>query len=520
MSGVPAKAARSQGKNKTSSNFFGGEADRVAAPFFSAAGPRLQRKCANCEAENEGLMQPKLTVGEPNDRFEQEADRVADEVVQRQPVEFGDDDDASSELTVPLTGKYSESEQKKLPLQRRAKDSTALSEVPPIVHEVLSSSGQPLEPGIRGDMESRFGYDFAVMRMPDSKEQVQQLCPSCEVEDAAQPKLKVADSPNHDIQNDTDTPALRGGGAPLPDFEKRFFEPRFGSDFRNVRIHTDQKAAEAARDINAQAFTLGQDIGFASGHYAPGTDHGRRLLAHELTHVLQQKSKIYSPKIQRRVSWHFYCAANSHSAPPNPRAALTNHDRRAGEMCETAMLATQLEAILAPLGIRGQARAAYERRFGLPVVNQHGQFVDRLSGRIYPTMGGALSRELNLLALRLGSLRRVFTQQNIIYYCIGQGGRYLGVNIPHCSAYAWTVPHFGVIWLCPLYWQWQPNNIDAHAIFLVHEANHLVYTRVGDAPFNAENASFFNADCYARYVADIVGATGVIPPGSCPEQVV
>jgi hypothetical protein len=78
------------------------------------------------------------------------------------------------------------------------------------------------------------------------------------------------------------------GGSPLPATERAFFEPRFGFDLGNVRIHAGTRADEAARAINARAFTRGSDIGFAAGEFAPGTSHGRRLLAHELTHVVQQ----------------------------------------------------------------------------------------------------------------------------------------------------------------------------------------------------------------------------------------
>ncbi len=65
-------------------------------------------------------------------------------------------------------------------------------------------------------------------------------------------------------------------------------EPRFGHDFSQVRIHTDERAAETARAVNALAYTVGRDVVFGAGQYAPQTDEGRRLLAHELTHVVQQ----------------------------------------------------------------------------------------------------------------------------------------------------------------------------------------------------------------------------------------
>ena len=82
--------------------------------------------------------------------------------------------------------------------------------------------------------------------------------------------------------------SLKGGGQPLPEATRVFFEPRFGYDFKNVWVHTDARAAESARSLNAKAFTTGRDIVFGSGQYTPDTPSGKKLLAHELTHVVQQ----------------------------------------------------------------------------------------------------------------------------------------------------------------------------------------------------------------------------------------
>lgn len=80
----------------------------------------------------------------------------------------------------------------------------------------------------------------------------------------------------------------RGTGAPLPHSSAAFFETRFGVDLSSVRVHNDSSSNNVARQLRAQAFTTGSDIYFASGLYQPETTQGRRLLAHELTHVLQQ----------------------------------------------------------------------------------------------------------------------------------------------------------------------------------------------------------------------------------------
>jgi hypothetical protein len=82
--------------------------------------------------------------------------------------------------------------------------------------------------------------------------------------------------------------SLKGGGQPLSKNDRTFFEPRLGYVFSSVRVHTDTRAAETTRAVNAQAFTLGQDVVFGVGQYSPFTTEGRQLIAHELTHVVQQ----------------------------------------------------------------------------------------------------------------------------------------------------------------------------------------------------------------------------------------
>ncbi|UCF91854.1 MAG: DUF4157 domain-containing protein [Desulfobacterales bacterium] len=89
---------------------------------------------------------------------------------------------------------------------------------------------------------------------------------------------------------------LQGGGQPLSESERTFFEPRFGYDFASVRVHTNRRAADLVREIRARAFTLGTDVVFGPGQFAPQSGEGRRLLAHELTHVVQQTT----PKIGSR----------------------------------------------------------------------------------------------------------------------------------------------------------------------------------------------------------------------------
>jgi len=85
------------------------------------------------------------------------------------------------------------------------------------------------------------------------------------------------------------------GGEPLPQETRETMEARFGADFSDVRIHADQTAAESAAALDASAYTSGRDIYFAPGKYAPGKTEGTRLLAHELTHVVQQSGGSQAP---------------------------------------------------------------------------------------------------------------------------------------------------------------------------------------------------------------------------------
>ncbi|MBD3918469.1 DUF4157 domain-containing protein [Paenibacillus sp. PR3] len=131
-----------------------------------------------------------------------------------------------------------------------------------------------------------------VMRMPIADEHLQ----SCSCSESAQTEkisfiqreAATAATPEVTPRVESDIGALKNGGTPLSESARAFFEPRFGYDFSHVRIHDDTRAAQTAQAINARAFTTGRDIVFGTGEYSPDTGEGKRLLAHELTHVVQQ----------------------------------------------------------------------------------------------------------------------------------------------------------------------------------------------------------------------------------------
>jgi hypothetical protein len=83
--------------------------------------------------------------------------------------------------------------------------------------------------------------------------------------------------------------------------QREFFEPRFGADFGGIRLHTDNRSAEMADNLGAQAFTVGNDIVFGSGMYRPESSDGKHLMAHELAHTIQQKGARIFPKSQLKA---------------------------------------------------------------------------------------------------------------------------------------------------------------------------------------------------------------------------
>lgn len=156
-------------------------------------------------------------------------------------------------------------------------------------------------PGDEYEQEADRAAD-QVMRMPAPS--AQRMCTECEEADRTATgtirRMHAATlSPNslRRQQAGADAPidapqivsdVVSEPGHPLDPLVRSFMEPRFGRDFQHVRIHTGARAAESARAANAVAYTVGQDVVFGEGAYRPDADAGRRLIAHELTHVIQQ----------------------------------------------------------------------------------------------------------------------------------------------------------------------------------------------------------------------------------------
>ncbi len=128
---------------------------------------------------------------------------------------------------------------------------------------------------------------------------VQRKCLECDDEVRRQPKKEEETLQAEEISGSTSEAtseletyisALRGGGQPLPESARAFFEPRFQQDFNDVRVHTDTPASNSANNMNAIAYTVGTNIVFGDRNHSPDTIAGKSLLAHELSHVIRQKS--------------------------------------------------------------------------------------------------------------------------------------------------------------------------------------------------------------------------------------
>lgn len=289
------------------------------------------------------LIQAKLKIGQPDDQYEQEADRVADRVM-RMPAppaatteEKEDRIQAKpvAETITPLAQRQVDEEEE--PIQ--AKFDTGL--IPSLRRQEQEEEEVQAKPDAHSASQP-----LAIQRKCPECESGSRQCPKCAEEEELQGKpLRKAISPviqragaepeeeKETIQpkaNSNHTPevsskvsdnitAMRGNGRPLPQPAREFFEPRFGVDFSSVRVHTDSRAADSAKAINARAFTVGNDIAFRPGEFSPESANGKSLLAHELTHVVQQGESGF---LRYQASPLRVASGNSYQSGPSESSEL------------------------------------------------------------------------------------------------------------------------------------------------------------------------------------------------------
>jgi len=224
--------------------------DKKAASAAQQDNAPLQKKAyrsalssGQSAAQDEPRLQTKLSVSTPGDSHEQEADRVADEVVSRSAAPAQQENKLNPGSTKPENN-ASNPQSLQTKISRMAEPAPAATEVPQT--ETESSPAETAtdnEQGVSAEVEQQIA-------------------------------------------------GLRGQGEPLPESVRAEMESQFNHDFSSVSIHNDSTADTLCKQLSARAFTVGSDIFFASGEYAPDSQEGKRLLAHELTHVVQQGSGV------------------------------------------------------------------------------------------------------------------------------------------------------------------------------------------------------------------------------------
>lgn len=151
---------------------------------------------------------------------------------------------------------------------------------------------------------------------------------------------------------EADISAARDGGQPLPDSVRSSLEPQLGHDFSQVHIHIDAKANKLSQQLGAEAFTTGNDVFFREGAYQPGSDNGRGLIAHELTHVLQQGAA----RVSRQ-------AAETERAAADPKEEAKSELKDVIDKIKTKLEREYIEALLRIAGncqAQGMEESSYK----------------------------------------------------------------------------------------------------------------------------------------------------------------
>ncbi|WP_281557354.1 DUF4157 domain-containing protein [Thalassomonas sp. RHCl1] len=279
-------------------------------------------------------IQHKLTVGKPNDAFEQEADHVADQVVnspvsadqastarpQLQKQEEKEEEAQTKALAVPKLQKQEEKEEEaqakalaepKLQKQEEEEEAQAKTLAEPKLQkqeeEEEAQAKALAEPKLQKQEEEEEAQaktmaDVKLKKQKQKKKHLHKLEEEKEEEEEVQAKTNngkprsparpsISDS-TLDTSTSERISERQGSGQAMDANTKHFMEANFHKDFSNVRIHKDQEANNLSQQLHAQAFTLKQDIYFNAGRYNPESRSGKHLLAHELTHVVQQNANL------------------------------------------------------------------------------------------------------------------------------------------------------------------------------------------------------------------------------------
>jgi len=273
---------------------------------------------------------------------------------------------------------------------------------------------------------------------------------------------------------------LNGGGQQLPNEMRNFYEPRFGYDFSNVRVHTNIGAAKSAQSINALAYTSGNNIVFNSGQYSPASSYGKHLLAHELTHVVQQQPLLNSyvngksqkgktPEIQRLVRRTMVTGCEDQSGN-------AFSDLKAAEQSAFDLLRKGIKRI--ELALAQYAEAVHENL--IPDENDLKKFDEALKvgKHLRSAFGLAIGKTETWDFLRIVRARFMGTLSylNSVYFdftCCENDKACAKIGAHQCTEKRFAITRAkddpNLIILCPLFWS--STNSRGHT--LAHEIMHL-----------------------------------------------
>jgi hypothetical protein len=269
--------------------------------------------------------------------------------------------------------------------------------------------------------------------------------------------------------------ALAEPGKPLEPALRHDMERRFGHDFSQVRVHADASAERSSREVNAQAYTVGSDIVFAASRYAPGSTVGQRLLAHELTHVVQQSAGVGSASLA-----HLQRNGNQAQAPKVVRPVVPNQaqQKMINDARRAAAIRTQV-AMFRARGIEGATRYQEARRLAQIKFDWANPNMEQI-GNILSNMGGGL---------------------------VSVDVKVAGAGDAECGSRAGYVRgHQQPIVLCPAFFR-DPSDNEGRIRTMIHEMAHVV--GVGDASVGEQyfpvfdcdsKGAFESADSWANYV--------------------
>jgi Domain of unknown function (DUF4157) len=267
----------------------------------SAHQPFFQKSASMSESEafSQVGIQAKLTVGQPGDRYEREADSMADRVVSRQPSEANEQGGLIRQIS-PVIQRQAEEEE----VQTQAEEEETVQAQE---EEEVQSQTEEEEETIQAQEEEEIQAqgeeeEEMVQAQEEEEEEIQAQAEEEETVQAQEEEEGVqaqAEEEEETIQRraspeqpclafETSLRSQKGQGSPLPSHIRNKMEDSFQADFSGIRIHTNEPAVKLSKQFHAQAFTHGRDIYFNKGKFSPNTRQGEHLLAHELTHTVQQ----------------------------------------------------------------------------------------------------------------------------------------------------------------------------------------------------------------------------------------